>query len=103
MLENNPEMVERFVRAVMRGLSDTLADPDQAYEISKGYVEGLDDSRRDVLEASLALWAAENLGQTDGSSWQKTQEILLQTGLLDNPLEDLDAAYSNEFVEIAQP
>ncbi len=102
-IENNPELIERFVRAIMRGLSDTLADPDQAYEISKAYVEGLDDNRRDVLEASLNLWRADTLGYTDAQSWEQTQAILLQTGLLDNPIEDLDAAYSNEFIEAAQP
>lgn len=102
-IENNPELVERFVRAVTHGLNDTLADPDEAYEISKGFVEELDDSRRDVLEASLDLWRADVIGLTEAQSWEKTQEILLQLGLLDRAIDDLDAAYSNEFVEAAQP
>jgi NitT/TauT family transport system substrate-binding protein len=84
-------------------VADTLADSDQAYEISKKYVEGLDDSRREVLEASLDLWEAETLGYTDAASWDRTQEILLEMGLLDEPIENLAAAYSNEFIQKTQP
>lgn len=102
-IEENPDLVLRFTRAMLRGLADTLADPDQAYEISKKYVEGLDDSRRDVLEASLAMWDAETLGYTEAATWDRTQEILLAMGLLDEPVEDLQAAYTNEFIEQVQP
>ncbi len=102
-LANNPELVERFLRPIRRGLVDTLADPDAAYEISKKYVEGLDDSRREVLEASLPLWQAETLGLTEAASWEKTQEILLELGFLDGPVDDLAAGYTNEFVNKLQP
>jgi NitT/TauT family transport system substrate-binding protein len=97
-IENEPELVEGFVRAVFRGLSDTLDEPDQAYEVSKKYVEGLDDSRKDVLAASLPMWQADTLGLTGESSWQRTQEVLLEIGFLDVAVEDLDAAFTNEFV-----
>ena len=102
-IDNNPELIEGFARAMLRGLADTLADPDQAYEISKKYVEGLDDSRKDVLEASLGLWDAETLGYTEAATWDRTQKILLEMGLLDEPVENLDAAYSNDFIEKVQP
>jgi len=99
LIEDDPEMVRRFVRATLRGLADTLADPAEAFEISKGYVEGLDDDRYGVLEASLPLWQAENPGQSEIESWQRTQEALLAIGFLDEPLAELEAAFSNEFVE----
>ncbi len=102
-IAENPEMVEAFLRATLRGLEDTLSDPEAAYEISKKYVEGLDDSRMNVLNASLELWQADTLGLTDKQSWQRTQEVLLEIGFLDRALEDLAAAYSNEFVLAAQP
>lgn len=102
-IAENPEMVEAFLRATLRGLADTLADPQAAYEISKKYVEGLDDSRMNVLEASLDLWRADTLGMTDAQSWQRTQDVLLEMGFLDQPLENLAAAYTNDFVLAAQP
>ena len=98
-----PELVEGFVRAFLRGLHDTLDDPDAAYEISKGFVEGLDDSRRGVLDASIELWRADQLGRGDPAAWQETHDLLLAMGLLQAPLPDIDALYTNDFVESAQP
>ncbi len=100
-IASNPALVEAFVRATLRGLADTLANPDEAYEISKQFVEGLDDSRRGVLDASLAMWRAERPGLTDPASWEQTQAILLEMGFLDAPVDNLDAAYTNRFVDAA--
>jgi len=102
-IADNPELVQRFVRATLRGLADVLADSDGAYTISKQFVEGLDDGRKNVLEASLPIWEAETLGYTDPASWEKTQEILLGMGLLDAPVDNLEAAYDNSFIQATQP
>jgi NitT/TauT family transport system substrate-binding protein len=88
---------------MLRGLADTIANPDEAYEISKKFVEGLDDSRKDVLQASVDLWRAESLGLTEPATWERTQAVLLEMGLLDRPLDDLEASYTNEFVQRVQP
>ena len=98
-IAQNPELVQSFVNALLHGLQDTLDDPAEAYTISQKYVEGLDDSRMPVLEASLPLWEAEQLGFTDPASWTQTQDVLLAMGLLDTPIADLEAAYSNQFVQ----
>ncbi|MCP4359057.1 MAG: ABC transporter substrate-binding protein [Chloroflexi bacterium] len=103
VIAENPELVQRFVRATLRGLADTLADPDGAYEISKKFVEGLDDDRKPVLQASLEMWQADKLGETTADSWQQTQDVLLGAGILDAPVENLEAAFTNEFIEQAQP
>ena len=102
-LANNPDLVEGFLRALLRGLSDTLANPDEAYEISKKYVDGLDDSRRDVLEASLDFWRADAPGVTDADSWKRTHDLLLEMELLDGPVAGLEKAYTNNLVLKAQP
>lgn len=101
-LAQNPELVQGFVRAFLRGLQDTIDDPAAAYEISKQFVEGLDDSRRGVLDASIELWRADPLGQTDPASWTETEQLLLRMGLLDAPVPDLEQMYTNEFVEGAR-
>ena len=98
-IAENPELIQGFINAFMRGLRDTLADPDAAYEISKKFVEGLDDSRKGVLEASLPLWGTEPLGRTDPASWVVTQNVLIEMGLLTGPLPDLEKTYTNEFVD----
>ncbi len=102
-LTNEPTLVQGFVRATLLGLSDTLADPEAAFEISRRYVEGLDDGRFGVLLASIELWRADTLGLTEASSWQQTQAVLLNMGFLDAPLADLNAAFTNEFVSQPMP
>jgi len=102
-IANDPELVQGFVRAFLRGLTDTLADSAGAYAISKNFVEGLDDSRLPVLEASLPMWQADLLGATDADSWEQTQDVLIKMDFLDAPVEDLLSAYTNEFVLEAQP
>ena len=102
-IANNPELIEGFVRALLKGLNDTLNNPEEAYEISKNFVEGLDDSRMPVLEASLPMWQADTLGETDADSWTVTQDVLLEMGLLDAPIDNLEAAFTNDFIENNQP
>lgn len=102
-IAQQPELVEAFIWATLRGLRETIDDPSKAFEISKKYVEGLEDSRLNVLEASVELWQAETLGLSELSSWQETQEALIAIGFLDMPLGDLEATFSNDFVEAAQP
>ena len=98
-IAENPELVQAFVNALLHGLQDTLDNPEEAYTISQKYVEGLDDSRMAVLEASLPLWQAEQLGLTEPASWVQTQNILLEMGLLDAPITNLEAIYTNQFIQ----
>jgi NitT/TauT family transport system substrate-binding protein len=102
-MAEEPELVRGFIRAFLRGLDDTLADPDEAYEISKKFVEGLDDSRMGVLNASIELWRAEEPGLSDPAAWTRTHDLLLEMGLLDAPLAGLEAVFSNAFVEDVRP
>ena len=101
-IANNPDLIRRMMQATLRGLADTLADPDQAFEISKKYVENLDQADQDiqkkVLEASIEFWKADQLGYTAPEAWENMQEILLDMGLLSQPL-DLQQAFTNEFIQ----
>jgi NitT/TauT family transport system substrate-binding protein len=100
-IANNPDLVRRMNQAILRGLEDVLADPDRAFEVSKKYVENLDqadqDIQREVLDASIEFWKAEQLGFTAPQAWENMQAILLDMGLLSQEL-DLTRAYTNEFI-----
>lgn len=101
-LESDPEMVARFVGAFLKGLADTLADPYAAYEISFKYVEGLAGAdpavQKEVLALSIELWRADRLGFSDREGWENMHAVLLDMGLLSQPL-DIDAAFTNQFIE----
>lgn len=103
-IRDKPELVRGMVRAIQRGLADTLADPDAAFAISvPKYVPDLPEdafaTERQVLENSLALWQSDQpLGQTNPAAWEATQAILIEAKLLDKPLDDLTACYDMSFL-----
>jgi NitT/TauT family transport system substrate-binding protein len=97
----DPELVRRMVKALLQGLADTLANPDEAYELSKTHIPNLTEAdeavQKEVLALSIELWKAERPGFSDAQSWQNMQDTLLKMGLLEEAL-DLDKAFTNEFV-----
>ncbi len=98
-IAQEPELVRGFIRALLRGLRDTISDPAAAYTITKTYVEGLADDalEQQVLAATIELWQAERLGYSQPASWETMQQTLLDAGLLAAP-QDLSKTYTNEFI-----
>lgn len=101
VMAENPLLIRRFLRAFIQGLRDTIADPDQAYEISKKYVENLAQAdekvQKEVLLRSIAMWQVEHLGYADPQAWENTHQTLLEMGLLSQPL-DVKKAFTNDFL-----
>jgi NitT/TauT family transport system substrate-binding protein len=102
-IRKNPQLVRGMIRAIQRGLTDVLAAPDAAFDVSvPKYVADLPEdqyaTQRQVLQNSLDLWQSDRLGHTDSAAWETTQEILIQTGLLAYPLDDLSACYNMDFL-----
>jgi NitT/TauT family transport system substrate-binding protein len=102
-LAENPDLVRGMVAALRQGVEFTIANPDEAFALSvENHVQDLPDSeydsQRQVLENSIALWESEQLGQTDPERWVTTQDVMLEIGFIQDPLEDLEAAYTNEFL-----
>jgi NitT/TauT family transport system substrate-binding protein len=101
MLAEHPDQVEGFIDALLKGIADTLADPDEAYEISKAYVENLADAdpelQHEILNESIKLWETENLGYSEPAGWVNMQAVLLDMGLL-TTTQDLDKAFTNDLI-----
>ena len=98
---DNPALVRGMVAALLHGLADTIADPENAYRISTGYVENLAQAdpviQKQVLATSIDLWKAARLGESNPAAWENMQTVLLDMGLLTQPL-DLSKAFTNEFL-----
>jgi NitT/TauT family transport system substrate-binding protein len=101
-IESDPEMVQRFVDAFLRGLADAIADPEEAYQISEKYVEGLAEAdqavQKEVLNLSITYWQADVLGHSEPQAWENMRDILLEMGLL-TKMQPIDEAFTNQFVE----
>ncbi|MFO7586332.1 MAG: ABC transporter substrate-binding protein [Anaerolineales bacterium] len=100
-IAENPEMVRAFVEAMLKGIRDTINDPEAAYEICFEYVENLreadQEAQKQVLATSIEIWRADRLGYSDPQAWEKMQEVLVKMGMYAAPL-DLDAAFTNQFI-----
>jgi NitT/TauT family transport system substrate-binding protein len=100
-IAENPELVRKMAQATAKGIQATLDDPDNAFEICKNFVEGLDDVnqqvQRDVLQSSLEFWKTDTIGVSNPEAWENMQAVLLDMEMLSQPL-DLESAFTNEFV-----
>jgi NitT/TauT family transport system substrate-binding protein len=100
-LQENPALVSALVNATLKGIDYTLQHPEEAFEVSKKYVENLAQADQEVqmqvLLSSAELWRAERLGYSDPVGWENMQRVLLQMGLLKSEL-DLNAAFDNRFI-----
>jgi ABC-type nitrate/sulfonate/bicarbonate transport system substrate-binding protein len=100
-MQDNPELVRNMVKAILRGISDVIADPAGAYDISKKYVEGLaqqdEKVQYEILTSSIDLWKAEKLGASNPEAWENMQKELLEIGMITKAI-DLSKAYTNEYL-----
>lgn len=100
-IAKNPELVRAFVAAFLQGLQDTIIDPDAAYEVSKKYVENLDQAdasvQKQVLGTSIEQWRADVPGKSEPAAWENMQKVLLDMKLYSQAL-DLKKAFTNDFL-----
>jgi len=96
-----PDLVRRMDQAMLKGIADTIANPDEAYQICLKYVEGLAQAdqaiQKEVLTTSIDFWKADQPGYSDPIAWQNTQQVLLDMGFLTKPVV-LNQAFSNDFL-----
>jgi NitT/TauT family transport system substrate-binding protein len=103
IIEEKPDMVERFVRATLKGWETALGDPDLAVSDTLRYDAKLDETfQRQAMLATVPLVDTGDgpVGLMDAQVWRATQDTLLKQGLLASPL-DLDNVFTNRFVEKA--
>lgn len=101
VVAEDPEMARAFIGAFLKGLKDTIENPDEAFALSAKHIpdfETLDqDVQKQVLATSIELWKAKRLGYADPQSWENMQNVLLNMGLIEKKM-DLTKAFTNEFV-----
>jgi len=104
-LRENPELARAFARAFLKGLDDTISNPQEAFEISLKFVP---DAAKDVAtrEAQFQvlklvvddyLTTTEPLGRSDVKLWERTQSIMKATGLIERET-DMHEAVTNAYL-----
>lgn len=101
VIQENPVLVQAFVEAFLKGLKDTIANPDEAFRLSQSHIPNFADLdasvQRQVLLTSIEQWQADRLGYSDPQAWQNMQDVLLDMGLIESEM-DLSKAFTNEFI-----
>jgi NitT/TauT family transport system substrate-binding protein len=101
VIKENPQLVRAFIGAFLKGLSDTISNPDEAFKTSETYISNFVDLdanvQKQVLETSIEQWKTDRLGYSDPQAWENMQNVLLDMGLITDKL-DLNKAYTNEFI-----
>lgn len=107
LITEQPEVVRGFVRATLKGMQDTINNPDEAFTTALKYIpeaqRGDQQLQRQVLQETLAFWqsdltAREGLGITDQASWEATQRFLRDSKLLKADV-DITRAFTNQFIK----
>jgi NitT/TauT family transport system substrate-binding protein len=102
-IKEHPELVQALVSAAMRGLQDTLAAPDAAFDISlKAVPEAGGDQAavsRAIFDESLRLWqaGAAELGRSDPDTWKAAVDFMQAMKLVQDAVV-IDDLYTNEFI-----
>ncbi|MCL4504465.1 MAG: ABC transporter substrate-binding protein [Chloroflexi bacterium] len=99
-IKENPQLIRGMVRALLKGIADTIKDPDAAMQISAKYVEGLkadDPIQKEVLLKTVELMQGGKPGESTATAWTNTQDALLSMGQVKNKM-DVGTFYTNEFL-----
>ena len=104
MLKEKPEVVQRLVRALMKGYADAAADPDAAVDTLLAATKGEVDEaiERPGIQVIAPLWTeGGRVGWQTLEKWSTFGDWMYANGLIKDPI-DTSAAFTNEFVEAAQ-
>jgi NitT/TauT family transport system substrate-binding protein len=107
-MDENPDVIEAFTRALVRGMEFGLENKEAALEhcAELNPEEGANQELTDPLfdtTADRGLTPAQGgpWGVYSEESWEQWHTTLVDTGELDGPVDDLHDAYTNEFAEQA--
>jgi len=101
LIQQNPDLVERFLRATLEGWRYAIENPDEAVDIALQYDTKLDRNQQLLkMQAMLPLihTGAIQLGWMQAEVWEGMHQILLEQGPLDEPV-DIDEVYTMQFLD----
>lgn len=100
MIDDNPDTVEAFVHAAVKGYEYAIENPEEAASI---LIESEPDLEPELVERSQ-LWLSEKyqddatqFGMQEIERWEVMKEFLLDHDIMDQDL-DIEQAFTNEFL-----
>ena len=106
LIRNDPELVEKFVRAIFRGHQFALDDANREKVLAHLAAANPQESEDPAFASALfdavrgktiPVDMSNGLGYQPPEVWEEWQQVQLRGGDLPAPLPDLTAAYTNDF------
>jgi NitT/TauT family transport system substrate-binding protein len=107
IIRDDPELVEKFGRAFMRGHVFALDDANREAVLAHLAAGNPQESEDPAFAAALfdavrsktiPLDDSQGIGYQPPEVWEEWQQSMIDGGELEGPLDDLSAAYTNDFV-----
>jgi len=100
--EENPDLVRRFVGALVEGHRYALENPEAARDALLVANEELDpEVAEEMVRLTVPLFEAEHLGYQDPEEWRAYVDWAVENGVLPGPVE-VDEVMTNEFLPESQ-
>jgi len=100
--EENPDIVRRFVGALVEGHRYALENPEAARDALLAANEELDpEVAEETVWLTVPLFEAERIGYQDPEEWRTYVDWAVENGVLPGPV-DVDAVMTNEFLPESQ-
>jgi len=101
-IKKEPALVQSVVRAFLRGVQDTLQDPEAAFEITRKVIPEMDEAtaklQRAVLQECLNYWQGEKLGESRPEDWEESVTFLKKIKLVTTDVKPT-TLYTNKFIK----
>lgn len=101
MIKESPDLVERFVKATLKGWEYAYSHPDEAVDYTLMYSDQLKKEHETaMMQASLELLRPDDkpIGTIDRQVLEEMHDLLISNNILKNPL-DLDKLYTTQFLD----
>ena len=100
MLQNQPDVVQRFIDATLQGLNQAVDNPEQATTITMQYAPDIPEAvvrQSAQLQVPLVTPRDAQAGIMSTEVWQLTHDLMLQEGLISDTV-NFNEAYDLTFV-----
>ncbi|TET21450.1 MAG: ABC transporter substrate-binding protein [Candidatus Stahlbacteria bacterium] len=102
MIKEHPDVVERYLKSVLEGYRWALENKDEATQIILSFSDKLDSAQERYMFGKMDPFVygetEEQIGWMDREKWEATQQVYLDVGMLEKPV-DLDSLYTTQFLE----
>jgi NitT/TauT family transport system substrate-binding protein len=102
MILTKPEVVERFLRASLRGWREAVGDPDAAVAATMKYASIKDRNlQTNMMTASIPLvhTGRGRVGLMEAGVWRQMHQVMVEQEILEQAMDDVSDAYTTRFLE----